>query len=283
MGDPSDVVLDRLGNFYIADTDNHRIRRVARVILTAIPSSIVRGQQSSILEWASAIAVSAKIDPNIGTVTPATGGMHTVTPTSTTTYTLTITDDNNATATVIVTAAPTATLTASPATITAGQSSTLSVTSTNAVSAVIEPGVIHVPLDGSGAGSVTVSPPDTTTYTLTVTHAGGVTATDTAKVTVNNAPTGAVTISGTPTQGQTLTAVTSTIADPDGLGTFSYQWKRGGTDITGATGSTYVLTQDDVGAAITVTVSWTDDGGTDESLTSAPTAAVTDTNDAPTG
>ena len=40
---------------------------------------------------------------------------------------------------------------------------------------------------------------------------------------VNDAPTDVPTITGTVTQGQTLTAVTSAIADPDGLGTFSYQ------------------------------------------------------------
>ncbi len=102
---------------------------------------------------------------------------------------------------------------------------------------------------------------------------------------INDAPTGAVTIGGTATQGQMLTAVTTTISDPDGPETltFTYQWKRGGTDIEGATASTYTLVQADVGAAITVTVSWTDDGGTEESLTSAATAAVTDVNDAPTG
>ncbi len=100
---------------------------------------------------------------------------------------------------------------------------------------------------------------------------------------VNDDPTGAVTIAGTATQGETLTAVTDTIADPDGLGTFTYQWKRDGADIAGATGSTYVLAQADVGAAITVTVNWTDGGNTMESLTSAPTAAVTAANRAPTG
>ena len=52
---------------------------------------------------------------------------------------------------------------------------------------------------------------------------------------VNDAPTGAVTIDGTASQGQTLTANTSGVGDLDGLGTFSYQWERGGTDITGAT------------------------------------------------
>jgi hypothetical protein len=40
---------------------------------------------------------------------------------------------------------------------------------------------------------------------------------------VNQAPTGAVTIGGTPTQNQTLTAVTSTLADADGLGTLNYR------------------------------------------------------------
>ncbi len=100
---------------------------------------------------------------------------------------------------------------------------------------------------------------------------------------INDAPTGAVTISGTATQGETLTANTSGIADPDGLGTFSYQWKRDGSDIGGATGSTYELVQADVGATITVTVSWTDDGNTEESLTSEATAAVTNENDAPSG
>ncbi len=102
---------------------------------------------------------------------------------------------------------------------------------------------------------------------------------------VNDSPTGAVTITGTATQGQTLTADTSTIVDPDGPSnlTFSYQWKRGGTDISGATSSTYILTQADVGAAITVTVSWTDGGGTAETLTSAATASVANVNDLPTG
>ncbi len=104
-----------------------------------------------------------------------------------------------------------------------------------------------------------------------------------ATTTANQAPTGSVTITGTATQGETLTADTSGIADPDGLGTFAWQWHRDGADISEATGSTYDLVQADVGAAITVTVSWTDGGNTAESLTSTATAAVTNVNDAPTG
>ena len=93
----------------------------------------------------------------------------------------------------------------------------------------------------------------------------------------NAAPTGAVVISGTPAQGQILAADASSITDADGLGTFSYQWS------TGATGTSYTLTQGDVGSTITVTVSYTDGGGTVESLTSAPTSPVTDVNDSPSG
>ena len=95
----------------------------------------------------------------------------------------------------------------------------------------------------------------------------------------NVAPTGAVTISGTATQGETLTAVTSTIADTDGPASliFSYQWQAGGNDISGATGETFVLTQAQVGATITVTVSYTDGGGNAETLTSAATNVVTAT------
>jgi cytochrome c5 len=99
---------------------------------------------------------------------------------------------------------------------------------------------------------------------------------------VNDAPTGSVTINGTPIQGGVLSAA-STLADIDGIGTLSYQWQRGDTEITGATAATYTLGQADVGAAISVRVSYTDAQDTAEAVTSTPTAAVTNVNDAPTG
>ena len=93
----------------------------------------------------------------------------------------------------------------------------------------------------------------------------------------NNPATGAPAISGTAQVGETLTADTSGIADADGLdnAAFSHQWLADGIDISGATGSTYTLTDSDEGKAIKVRVSFTDDGGNDETLTSAATAAVT--------
>ena len=96
----------------------------------------------------------------------------------------------------------------------------------------------------------------------------------------NNAATGAPAVSGTVQVGQTLTADTSGIADEDGLdnAVFSYQWVRGDggidADIPDATGSTYTLADADAGMAIRVRVSFTDDAGNEETLTSEATAAV---------
>ncbi|MGI3187359.1 peptidoglycan DD-metalloendopeptidase family protein, partial [Nioella aestuarii] len=97
----------------------------------------------------------------------------------------------------------------------------------------------------------------------------------------NNDPTGAVAIAGAATQGATLTVDTSSLADADGLGTLYYAWQRDGADIPGATGSAYTLTQADVGAQISVVVSYTDGGSTLETVTSAATAAVVGVNDPP--
>ena len=96
----------------------------------------------------------------------------------------------------------------------------------------------------------------------------------TAAVTdANDVPTGTVTITGTATQGETLIA-SNDLADADGLGPITYQWQADGADILGATGETFVLTQAEVGAAITVVASYTDLGGTAESVPSAATALV---------
>ena len=99
------------------------------------------------------------------------------------------------------------------------------------------------------------------------------------KVTVtvtNNLATGAPTIGGTAQVGQTLTAGTSGIADTDGLTnvSYSYQWLADDTEIDGATSSTYTPQSSDNGKAIKVRVSFTDDAGNAELMTSTATSAV---------
>ena len=97
-----------------------------------------------------------------------------------------------------------------------------------------------------------------------------------AAPTPNSPATGTPTITGTAQVGETLTADTSGIADADGLTdvSFTYQWMADGADISGATGSTYTLADSEEGTSVKVEVSFTDDAGNDESLTSAATDAV---------
>ena len=92
----------------------------------------------------------------------------------------------------------------------------------------------------------------------------------------NRVPIGEPTITGTLRVGQTLSADTSSIADANGPASpsFSYQWLADEEEIAGATGATYTLTAAEQGKRITVRVSFTDGGGTEETLTSAATKAV---------
>ena len=88
---------------------------------------------------------------------------------------------------------------------------------------------------------------------------------------------GLPTITGTAQVGETLTVDTSGITDDDGLisATFAYQWLVDNTEIQRANGSTYRIRPANEGRTIRVKVSFTDDGGNDETLTSAATGEVT--------
>ena len=96
----------------------------------------------------------------------------------------------------------------------------------------------------------------------------------------NTLPTGLPAISGALGAGETLTASSNRISDADGLSgaTFAWQWvSNDGTtdsDIPGATAATYALTSAEVGKTIKVRVSFTDDGGNEETLVSAATTAI---------
>ena len=98
----------------------------------------------------------------------------------------------------------------------------------------------------------------------------------------NTLATGRPTITGTAQVGQMLTADTTAIMDADGLNNvnYMYQWIRVATDNTETniseptTTSTYTLVPADQGMTIKVTVSFTDDAGNAEELTSEATAAI---------
>jgi len=107
---------------------------------------------------------------------------------------------------------PTAGISADPETITAGQSATLTWTSTNADSCVIDHGVGSVALNGT----TTVSPIETTTYTITATGPGG---TVTNSVTITVMPQVSLTITS-PNNGLTINRpdvmVQGTLINADG-------------------------------------------------------------------
>ena len=138
-----------------------------------------------------------------------------------------------------------------------------------------------ITVDPSGNSDVTVELPATTDCA----DQGAICTSDDRKlfsalefiVPHNWTPTGAPTITGTVRVGGTLTANTTGIADSDGLNnaTFTYQWLADDTDITDATGSTYTLAAADEGKTVKVRLSFTDDRGHQETLTSTATAAVT--------
>ena len=105
-------------------------------------------------------------------------------------------------------------------------------------------------------------------------------ATEAVEAKRNTAATGRPTISGTVRVGETLTADTTGIADADGLTNVSYRYQWVVTDgsayidISGEKGATYTLVSADRGLRILVRVSFTDDAGKRERLTSAATDVV---------
>lgn len=99
---------------------------------------------------------------------------------------------------------------------------------------------------------------------------------------VNDPPTGRPILGDTtPSEGSPVTAHTGTIADPDGLAgvTFGYRWQEdagaGFTDIGGATSQTFTPTRAQVGRPLRVVVSFTDNHGTAEAVTSLHSSPVT--------
>jgi hypothetical protein len=90
---------------------------------------------------------------------------------------------------------------------------------------------------------------------------------------------GAVTVTGTTAASNTLSA---NVTDPDGLtgATITYQWQQSANgapwaNITGATSSTFSLTQAQVGSRVRVNTGYTDTFGANENFFSAPTAVIT--------
>ena len=154
-----------------------------------------------------------------------------------------------------------------------------------------------VPADEGHTFHVEVSFTDDRGYSETLTSAATEAVVAAAP---NSEPTGLPAVNGTPRVGETLTADTSAIDDPDGLENviYEYQWVRTRTviddvtgtsnilsiEIPGETGQTYTLIPDDEGSTFQVRVTFTDDADYEQTLTSEATVAVAPPpNTEPTG
>ncbi|MDR2513115.1 MAG: leucine-rich repeat domain-containing protein, partial [Puniceicoccales bacterium] len=160
-------------------------------------------------------------------------------------------------------------------TVGAAYSQTLAATGTVPTWSITD-GALPVGLSLSSAGMISGVPTVTGTFTFTVKASNGINPDDTKQlsITVGKAIlSGTAAINGTQTYSQTLTAVTSGLTSTPSvaLGALSYQWKRGGADISGATNETYTTLAADVGQTLSVTVTAANCSG---SVTSAATGTI---------
>lgn len=167
--------------------------------IQASPATITAGQFAT-LTWSSTNATSVSISPALpeeDTTTTPLSGQAAVTPQQTTTYTITATGSNGtATSNTTVTVnqvAPTIQITAQPTAVSAGGSSTLTWSTSNATSVSIDHGIGSVSAQSGTVSTGSIS--QTTTFTATAQGPGGTT-TATATVTVSQV---AVTLTASPT------------------------------------------------------------------------------------
>jgi hypothetical protein len=126
-------------------------------------------------------------------------------------------------------------------------------------------------LTGAEAGKVV-------SVTVTGTKAGYATSSasaTTAAVSAGTLATGTASVSGTVKVGSVLTANANGFT-PAPV-TLTYQWKRSGVDIVGATNATYTLTGEDAGKAVSVTVTGAKDGYNSSSVSATTTAVAAGT------
>ncbi|MFA5399841.1 MAG: hypothetical protein WC169_09075 [Dehalococcoidia bacterium] len=242
------IVGGAIGGFYYA-TNGDVLKWFTPPSVTsfdASPKSITSGGTAT-LNWAVMGAQSVSISPDIGTV--SSSGSQAVNPDKTTEYTLTasnLSGSSRAWATVTVTAPSKpaiSSFSSNPGTITAGQSATLSWNVTGATSVSISPAVGNV----SSSGSKTVTPTETTSYTITAVNDAG-SSTTTAKVTVNpsgpptiasfTASPASITSGGSSTLSWTVSGATSVTIN-QGVGTVSTSGTR---SVSPSTTTTYTLT-----------------------------------------
>lgn len=144
---------------------------------------------------------------------------------------------------------------------------------------------VPVTFDVTGGGASTTAGSSATSAQLTVASGGALTVGVAARSgteetsaswagtpTATRAPIMAVTLAGTASTGSTLTATAS--SDDPWSSAPGFQWSRDGVPISGATGSTYTLTDLDAGRRISVTAASGNAAGTGTATAFADVAAA---------
>ena len=223
-------------------------------------SSIISGQDSAVVSWSSSGYINSVSVTNIGSV--GTSGSQTVSPSTTTIYTLTVSGDGGTvtdSVTLTVYQPVSVNLTATPAAIIAGGISQLSwVTSGDASSASIDQGIGGVLLSSNRS----VSPNETTTYTLSASGAGG-SDTDSATVTVYQRPTLTNSVpTGVDYNGTFTASVTTEYANSGVSASYIFNYLDGSTDTAVVNGTTNgdSVTPGEVTQDLSTAVPWTDFG-----------------------
>lgn len=212
--------------------------------------------------------VTADAGQTVRAIVTATNTEGTASATSAATASVTQTPANTAVPTVTGTARVGQTLTAAPGTWTGTPAPTYTYQwqrGTTNISGATNATYVLVAADAGQTIRVVVTGTNS---------AGNATANSAATSSVTQTPanTAVPTITGTAQVGATLTATNGTWTGTP-TPTYTRQWKAGGTDIAGATGTTYVPVEGDVGKTITVAVTGTNSAG-NATATSAATAAV---------
>src|ERR1700756_3803981 len=207
---PAHINFDALGNLYVADTYNSRIRKITPPLNITVNTPTICSSGSANLTATGATTYTWS--------TGATTANIAVSPSVTTTYTVAGASGaamSISTATVFVNPVPALTVVGNPA-ICWGSSTSL--TANGAATYTWAPAT---GLDVTIGSSVNANPVTNTTYTFNATDANGCTNTDTITVIVNPLPT--ITIAAT---SQTLCPHINTTLTASGAN--SYFWQPGG-------------------------------------------------------
>ncbi len=221
------------------DTKTITVYHIPTVNIFANPNPIIEGATST-LSWNSEYADYCIIEPVIGQV--GSNGTISVSPSETTTYTVTAVGPGGSTQALIIVTVyhiPTVQITTDHQTIIEGESAILTWSSKHAATCTIEPGIGSV----NANGSISVSPIETTKYTITVAGPGG-TATAEANLTVYHVPTATLLISpNSIIEGETATLswntdYAETITIEPGIGNVA---ANGSLTVTPAETTTYTI------------------------------------------